>query len=95
MSPQGRHHKETGGVSMEPPPAPVLELLAAAVSSQHCQQCVLGQYPVGFTGLDNMGNPIPKNISLNVVIHSLFMMYLHAEFQDAGEQVVSSPAACS
>lgn len=60
MSPQGSHHKETGGYSMEPPPAPVLELLAAAVSSQHCQQCFLGQYPVGFTGLGSMGNPIAK-----------------------------------
>lgn len=27
--------------------------------------------------------------------YPFIMMYLHAEFQDAGEQVVSSPAACS
>lgn len=41
------------------------------------------------------GESNSKKISLNVVIHSLFMMYLHAEFQDADEQVVSSPAAGS
>ncbi|PNI40297.1 HIBADH isoform 4 [Pan troglodytes] len=55
---------------------------------------VASKTPVGFIGLGNMGNPMAKNLMKHgypLIIYDVFPDACK-EFQDAGEQVVSSPA---
>ncbi|XP_021566123.1 uncharacterized protein LOC103256177, partial [Carlito syrichta] len=72
----------------------VLEPPAAAGSRQLCSGSVASKTPVGFIGLGNMGNPMAKNLMKHgypLIIYDVFPDACK-EFQDAGEQVVSSPA---
>ncbi|XP_074197021.1 3-hydroxyisobutyrate dehydrogenase, mitochondrial isoform X2 [Rhinolophus sinicus] len=59
-----------------------------------CSRSMASKTPVGFIGLGNMGNPMAKNLMKHgypLIIYDVFPDACK-EFQDAGEQVVSSPA---
>ncbi|XP_053465243.1 3-hydroxyisobutyrate dehydrogenase, mitochondrial isoform X1 [Nycticebus coucang] len=59
-----------------------------------CSRSMASKTPVGFIGLGNMGNPMAKNLMKHgypLIIYDVFPDACK-EFQDSGEQVVSSPA---
>ncbi|XP_036309629.1 3-hydroxyisobutyrate dehydrogenase, mitochondrial isoform X2 [Pipistrellus kuhlii] len=67
---------------------------AAASLAAVCSRSMASKTPVGFIGLGNMGNPMAKNLMKHgypLVIYDVFPDACK-EFQEAGEQVVSSPA---
>ncbi|XP_072675757.1 3-hydroxyisobutyrate dehydrogenase, mitochondrial-like [Canis lupus baileyi] len=67
---------------------------AAASLAAVCSRSMASKTPVGFIGLGNMGNPMAKNLMKHgypLIIYDVFLDVCK-EFQDAGEQVVSSPA---
>ncbi|XP_049749286.1 3-hydroxyisobutyrate dehydrogenase, mitochondrial isoform X1 [Elephas maximus indicus] len=73
--------------SLLPQPVPVQGKLQSP-------QSMASKTPVGFIGLGNMGNPMAKNLIKHgypLVIYDVFPDACK-EFQDQGEQVVSSPA---
>ncbi|ERE65997.1 3-hydroxyisobutyrate dehydrogenase [Cricetulus griseus] len=74
-----------------------------AVSTDYCQtflredaflSSMASKTPVGFIGLGNMGNPMAKNLMKHGYPLILYDVFPDAckEFQEAGEQVASSPA---
>uniref|UniRef100_A0A5F9D3W0 3-hydroxyisobutyrate dehydrogenase, mitochondrial n=1 Tax=Oryctolagus cuniculus TaxID=9986 RepID=A0A5F9D3W0_RABIT len=67
---------------------------AAASLAVVCSRSMASKTPVGFIGLGNMGNPMAKNLMKHgypLIIYDVFPDACK-EFQEAGEQVVSSPA---
>uniref|UniRef100_A0A9L0TSY6 3-hydroxyisobutyrate dehydrogenase n=1 Tax=Equus caballus TaxID=9796 RepID=A0A9L0TSY6_HORSE len=67
---------------------------AATSLAAVCSRSMASKTPVGFIGLGNMGNPMAKNLMKHgypLIIYDVFPDACK-EFQDAGEQVVSSPA---
>ncbi|KAM4874285.1 3-hydroxyisobutyrate dehydrogenase, mitochondrial isoform 1-T1 [Thomomys bottae] len=67
---------------------------AAASLAAVCSRTMASKTPVGFIGLGNMGNPMAKNLMKHgypLIVYDVFPEACK-EFQEAGEQVVSSPA---
>ncbi|MEJ1279479.1 3-hydroxyisobutyrate dehydrogenase [Cricetulus griseus] len=66
----------------------------AASLAAVCSRSMASKTPVGFIGLGNMGNPMAKNLMKHGYPLILYDVFPDAckEFQEAGEQVASSPA---